>query len=543
MADDEITRNGTRAAADAADIETNQVAVQPQPPKQPAEQPQANRIMDLFEGVELFHTPEGVAYVSIESNGHRENWPLKHRRVKDWIRQLYYSRHRHVVNPQTIDSVVSTLEGQASFDGPEIPVHVRVAQLDDTLYLDLANDAWECVAVTSDCWWVESDPPVRFRRPSGMRPLPRPVKGGDLGRLRDFINVGTEDDLRLMVGWLVAALRPNGPHLILQVTGEQGSAKSTACRVLVDTFDPKKAPLRSMPRNSQDLMITAQNGHVVGFDNLSSISVKVSDDLCRLATGGGLGTRALYTDDEEKLFDAQRPILLNGIGDVVTRGDLQDRTITVNLPVISENERRPEEQFWAEFEAEHPQLLGALLDAISTALYRKADVRIQELPRMADAVIWVTAAEPALRWREGSFLKAFEGNRELTNQAILEASPVATEILSYLEEFDSWVGTATELLTELNKRVPRETQRSRGWPNAPYLVSRQLKRLAPILRSAGVGVEFAQTGGSNSRKLISLFRKPSDATDASDAQDGEGVAGVAGVGKSETSEEAEALRI
>ena len=60
-------------------------------------------------------------------------------------------------------------------------------------------------------------------------------------------------------------------------------------------------------------MIAATNGWVVALDNLSHLSTWLSDALCRLATGGGFSTRELYTHDEEKLFDAQRPVILNGI--------------------------------------------------------------------------------------------------------------------------------------------------------------------------------------------------------------------------------------
>jgi hypothetical protein len=41
----------------------------------------------------------------------------------------------------------------------------------------------------------------------------------------------------------------------------------------------------------------------------------LSDTLCSLSTGGGFSVRALYTNNDEVLFDAARPIILNGIGD------------------------------------------------------------------------------------------------------------------------------------------------------------------------------------------------------------------------------------
>ena len=71
----------------------------------------------------------------------------------------------------------------------------------------------------------------------------------------------------------------------------------------------------------------ASNGHVLAFDNVSGLPAWISDTLCRLAAGGGFAVRQLYTDQDEVLFDAARPVILNGIEDIVTRPDLADRAV------------------------------------------------------------------------------------------------------------------------------------------------------------------------------------------------------------------------
>src|SRR5437773_2666569 len=110
-------------------------------------------------------------------------------------------------------------------------------------------------------------------------------------------------------------------------------------------------------------MIAGNNGYVLAFDNLSGLPNWLSDALCRLASGGSFAVRQLYTDDEEVLFEAARPILLNGIENVVSRPDLGDRTIFLTLPPIEEAQRRLESELWREFEIVRPRILGALLDA------------------------------------------------------------------------------------------------------------------------------------------------------------------------------------
>src|SRR2546421_9583151 len=106
--------------------------------------------------------------------------------------------------------------------------------------------------------------------------------------------------------------------------------------------------------------------------------------LCRLASGGSFAVRQLYTDDEEVLFKAARPTLLNGIEDVIGRSDLADRAIFLTLPSIGEVQRHPEARLWREFEIARPCILGALLDAVVHGLRAVDCVQLDRLPRMAD---------------------------------------------------------------------------------------------------------------------------------------------------------------
>jgi hypothetical protein len=198
-----------------------------------------------------------------------------------------------------------------------------------------------------------------------MKPLPRPIPGGRLEILLDpFVNVGSPEDLTLLIGWLVAALRPMGSQLVLELQGEQGSGKSTLLDVLKETVDPNKAAKRSEPKEPRDLMIAASSNWLLSLDNLSGIPPWLSDALCRLSTGGAFGTRQLYTDEEEILFEAKRPIVINGIGAVVTRPDLLDRSILLSLPHMTKGTIKEERKFWEAFHAVSGQILGALCDAL-----------------------------------------------------------------------------------------------------------------------------------------------------------------------------------
>ena len=113
--------------------------------------------------------------------------------------------------------------------------------------------------------------PVRFRRAPGMLALPAPVDGGSINSLRPFLNLKNEHDFVLVVHWILAALRGEGPYPVLALAGEQGSAKSTTTKIIRSLVDPNVASLRSTPREERDLFISANNAFVLALDNVSGL--------------------------------------------------------------------------------------------------------------------------------------------------------------------------------------------------------------------------------------------------------------------------------
>src|SRR5439155_11018935 len=136
--------------------------------KQPS---QATIILRLAKDAELFHTADGEAYATIVVDNHRETWQLRTRAFKRWLARLFYAAIEKSPSAQAINDALGVLEGKALFDGPELPVYVRVASLNDVVYVDLGNERWEAVEVAASGWKVVSDPPVRFRRARGMAAL------------------------------------------------------------------------------------------------------------------------------------------------------------------------------------------------------------------------------------------------------------------------------------------------------------------------------------------------------------------------------------
>jgi hypothetical protein len=472
---------------------------------------QATQIVNLVldSGAELFYDLNDQAYVTIPVNGHRQTLPVE--RMGKLAGKLYYSACGRAPASQAVHEALGVLSGKALYEGTAHPVWTRLADHAGRLYLDLGDDTWQVVEIDAVGWRVmgSNAVPVRFRRSPGMQPLPVPVAGGSLRDLDPFLNLRTADDRLLLTGWLVGTFCLHGGRAILELNGEQGSSKSTTANMLRRLVDPCRVPLRAAPRTEQDLVIAATNGLIVAYDNLSEIRPWLSDALCRLSTGGGIGGRKLYTDFEEATLEAQRPVLITSITGVATRGDLLDRTLSITLPAISNHQRRTESTLWAEFDLAVPGILGALLDAVSMALRNRKQTRLGRTPRLADFVTWVEAAAPALGWQRGQFLTAFETSRQDQDEVALESEAIGPPILALMTGRQVWSGTATELLAALNTLVPEELRQDRAWPRNPSKLGKQLERLGPNLRRLGIVVERTRGGRAGTRR-ITLTRATSD---------------------------------
>jgi hypothetical protein len=457
-------------------------------------------LIDIARPEDLFHTAIGTAFADIRTDGHRETLPIRSKRFRSFLRRCHYQATGEAANAAEIGSALDLLEARALFDGPERRVHIHTAEHDGRIYLDLADEHWRVVDIGPDGWRVIGCPPVRFRRPAGMLPLPVPERGGSIETLRSFLHLPSRNDFVLIVAWLLAALRAGGPYPLLAISGEQGSAKTVLSKLLKALIDPNAAPVRALSREERELMIAASNGYLLAFDNLSGLPIWLSDALCRLATGGSFAVRQLYTDDEEVLFEAARPILLNGIEEMVSRPDLGDRAIFLTLTPIEEAQRRPEAGLWREFEIARPGILGALLDATVQGLRALDGVHLAGLPRMADFAIWATACETAL-WPAGTLARAYAANRRAAIESIIEADPVATCVRKVMLDRTMWTGSASDLLRLYVESGHDDISKGIGWAKNPRALAGRLRRVQTFLRTLGIEITFSREGRLGTRMI------------------------------------------
>jgi hypothetical protein len=474
------------SAADAAD------AADAAPAKKKAGPSLATRLVRVVrERAELWHTPDGDLYATVEIGDHVEHIRLTIKQWRHWLAHVALTEFGTAAGGGALKDATGALEGIARYEGPQHVAHLRIAAVGDRIYIDLCDASWRAVEIDSTGWRVVERPPVRFERRDAMTALPEPVTGGSLVEMRDHVQI-SDESWPLVAGWLVGALAPRGPYPVLVLRGQHGAGKSHGARRARSLIDPSKAPIRSEPREPRDLVISARASHVTCYDNLSSVPPWLSDGLCRLATGGGYAARALYTDSDEIVIDVQRPTILTGITDVVTAPDLLDRCLLVDLEAIDPEDRETERALDMAWQEAQPKILGGLYTAVSTALERRDGLKIERLPRMADWATWATAAEPALGLKEGvTILAALADQAGEAIDIALDASIVARPICDMMAKRieSEWSGTAAGLLVDLETRVDAAVQRDKTWPRTAKGMASALARIAPALTGHGLRAE------------------------------------------------------
>ena len=476
----------------------------------------ADRLFSIAqEDADYFQGNDGIAYAHVLVGAVRQTQAVKSHAFRKWLTKRYHDTTGHVPGKTVLEDAIRAIEATA--DGsPQRRVFVRVGGNDDHVFIDLGNDRWEVVEIDEDGWRVitseQLPEDVNFKRSVGMLPLPYPAAGGSIQELRPFLNIeqdGAAPSIHdshfvLAVMWLVGCCRADIPYPILPIAGEHGSAKTTTCELLRMLIDPALPMAKTLPRDERDLYIAANSSHILSFDNVSFLHDWLSDALCRVATGGGFGTRALYTDDEQRLFQAMRPIIINGITSVVWRPDLVDRSIFVGLQPIKE--RRPRNELMAAFAAAQPRILGAFYDIIAHGLKNLPLIEDSpDMPRMADFDLFARACETKV-WKAGTFRRVYTINRSEAKERILKADAVAEALMIHMALETEWQGTATELLQQLDEIAGEHGLYEKKWPASPDHLSRRLRIIAPDMRAARrIDIQFGRAGNEKRTRELRIM--------------------------------------
>jgi hypothetical protein len=368
-----------------------------------ARPPLANQLIQTLVDdpeIVLFYSPQRRAHIGLQvDGGGAKTYSVFDVAVERHLIKLLLALDKTPAKT-LVSTIIAGLEALA-FDGPCRAVYRRVANLDTSVVIDLADDTGRVIVCTPGGWEIVDEPAVAFVRPPGMLPLPHPEpQTGALDEFRAVCAPMSTDAFALVLGWLITALVGRAPFPLLSLCGGQGSGKSSTARMLRGVVDPNVAPLRSLPASERDLAVMADNSYLLAFDNASHIEREMSDVLCRFTSGGGYSTRRLYRDRDEELFDVACPVIVTAIDQIVRTSDLADRTLAVRINPLST--RITEAAINARYGELRGAVLATLLDGVCAAL-APGQPEAGELPRLADAAVAADAGLAVLGFGHGAF--------------------------------------------------------------------------------------------------------------------------------------------
>lgn len=490
-------------------------------------------IEDLSSSNLLFHDQYKEPWIAVNKKG-AELYQIGSKTFRDWLCNFVLQEYGVILKNNQPKDVVSVLSGIALYSGAgEISLEPRVHKIDDTIWYDLGKEA---VKITKSGWKVVNEPPVLFRRYGHQKRQVVPVGGGDIQDFHKLVNIKDWNDWHMFLTFASATLLPDIAKPVLIINGSQGAGKSTPMKMLKELIDPSSLNSTSGVKNEADLARLANMHILLFFDNLSRLSWDMSDDICRLVTGDGFSKRKLYTDNDEIVYSFKRALMMNGIASFVSRADLLDRSVILNVNRIPEEDRKSEKELWAEFDELKPQLLGALLTIVSHGLKKLPSVKVDKLPRMADFAKWGYAVDDSISTEAineidrgygvketvnnglTSFRGILEANEEKRLQESLESDPV-TQAAIYAADYARgnsfkgfWRGTITAFYnsffpnsdSSFYSKAPdiiRSVAKHELWPKNPSAMGRALRKSEGLLREFGVTLGFDVVGGD---RIVSI---------------------------------------
>lgn len=458
-----------------------------------------NKLIEIGLAYSYFRDQNEIPYCRVVNNRTVQNLMVTSNSFRMLLGRDFFLHNETSASPDLLRQAVHHFEAVASFGDTIIRLDRRVSKRKNTIYYDLCSPKGGAVKISSSGYEIMNKDLKFFQRNSHMsaQVLPKSSEPQKLLKLlAKHFQTKRVSDLLLLATHIITCFIPDIPHTILIFMGEKGAAKSTSMRMVRAIVDPSNLDLLSMPSNNDSLALALNNNYMSVFDNIDRLSPDISDLLCMASTGGSISKRKLFTDIDEVTLELKRCVVLNGINNVVTRSDLLDRSVVIELERILSENRKDENKVWTSFHTDLPEILGACFSALSEAMASYPTVELSEYPRMADFAKWGYAIAQALGNQGDKFLKYYKQNQKQANDEILDSDPISACIVKFMTNKSDWQGTATSLLAELDLAAIELGIRKVGknWPESPNALMRKMNSMRSNLEQAKISFESRKKG-------------------------------------------------
>ena len=461
----------------------------------------ALELVDLIihTGITLFTDQYNEPHAAMNGNGCKII-KIDSQEFDTWIYGIAYTGGSSFGN-ETIKTAKKILEAKAFDSKNSINLSVRVAEdQNDNYWYDLGEKA---VMINKDKWEIVNEPPIIFRRFKHQKPQVTPQNKGLIDNISKFINVKNDYDRILLRVYTISCFIPNFAHPVLVIFGEHGSAKSSSFRILKDIIDPSCLSTLAPIKDCNQFVQTVSHHWMSLFDNLSGLSNDLSDRICRACTGEGFSKRKLYSNDDDYIYNIKHCIGINGISNVVTKADLLDRSLLIELERIPESERKSEDELNKEFNEIKALIVGDCFDILSKAIKIKPTIDIPNLPRMADFAEWGYAIAEAMEIGGEAFMKAYRNNIEKQNEEAINSNPIGLAVIQLLEKNEGYINAEPSWILEKLNSIADDNKIDRAhdyfWPKNVRYLWKKLLEISPNLKAQGIKI---QKGRDSKRYIV-----------------------------------------
>lgn len=389
-----------------------------------------------------------------------------------------------------------------------------------TIYIDLYNENSEVVKIDSLGFSIitKEQAPVLFKTNDDMEELPKPIYRPDKQDYKKLFDcfLTDKEDTYILISYILACYRPDLELPQLSLSGEPGNGKSEHTRMIRDLVDPSKTKDILSPSNANktDFPIMKDNQYMLCIDNLSYIDKDFSNIICLCATGGSYPMRKLYTNTETITVNLKGPLILNGISEVAKETDLVDRTLFINLPLLTDEKRNKKENYKEVFKENQAYILGSLYNALSVGLKKeeeKTEVPITKNSRLLKYFKFSYRCFSTFEIGSDGFKEVYKRNKEITTENTILNNPFIDNIITIMTHYKDyfktvyWIESKQGILNQIDYKglSNYEDRESNIYPKANKMGDR-LKRDNRLLTQKNISYNLKADLRTKKERFIVL---------------------------------------
>ncbi|MFK5951332.1 MAG: hypothetical protein QM500_21465 [Methylococcales bacterium] len=466
--------------------------------------------MSLTDSYSKFMDQQKNTYAEIITNGRKTILPILSPDFGDIIRVAYYNTTEDTISSQVLNNVVATLNAIVkSGDNVEIVAFRNYYDKENGYtYIDVGDDAGRVIKVDRDGYRYITDSKVKFITNSSILALPDIAHKGDITLLSKHLNI-TEREMPIAIGFLTSTLAGVYPYLHLNIRGVSGSSKSVTARAFQALVDPS-IYFSGAITNSADFALACANGYLIIQDNVTKISREMANDMCIASSYGTKSKKTLYTNAGLFTLIIHNPLITTSIIGIDSFKDLNLRTATLDLPPMPKSERKSEDAFWKAFDKDKSVIFTGILDRIVSGYKHKKSIKLESLPRTADAGEFIQASEQDLGI-SGDFMKVFDENQAMIAGDSFDESPACSALLSFMTNRRQYKGPVTQLLGALKDSIGIQKTYVQDWPDKPNALTKIIEEFKTSFEEKGLHIIRKKgTGGVRNYIITNSNYKPAN---------------------------------